>query len=81
MINGKGYIATGDNGSLISTVWEYEPTTDLWTQKTDFQGSARNNAVSFSINNRGFVATGKTGSQYIDDVWEFEPYAEDNEND
>ena len=32
-INGKGYIATGGQGTYGTIVWEYDPSTDLWDEK------------------------------------------------
>ena len=81
VINGYGYVSTGDNGSILSNTWEYNPTTDLWTKKTAFEGTGRTNAIGITINNRGFVLTGKTSSLYLDDVWEFHPFEEYEEND
>ena len=78
-INGKGYLATGGQ-STSKDVWEYNPKTDLWIQKTSFEGSARADAVGFAIGDLGYVATGKNGS-YFDDIWSFNPEAEYNKND
>ncbi len=87
VINGLGYLATGDySGGLNSYTWEYNPVTDRWTQRTSFEGSARTAAVGFSIDNRGFVLTGRGSSStstslYFDDMWEFKPRDEYNEYD
>lgn len=81
VINGLGYIATGDNTVVVSTVWEYDPATDLWKRKTDFEGAARSNALGMTVSNRGFVVTGKTGNTYLDDLWEFDPNATYNKYD
>jgi N-acetylneuraminic acid mutarotase len=79
-INGKGYVATG--GSTGKYVWEYDPTTDLWVERTSFEGSGRNYAVGFAIGNFGYVATGLYGSNtYLDDLWSFDPEAIVNLND
>ena len=80
-INGKGYIATGSVSGVSTVTWEYNPLTDFWTQKNNFEGSARESACAFSINNRGFVLTGNSGSQYFDDIWELKPNDELNEDD
>ena len=79
--NGKGYIATGSSSSVLATVWEYDPTTDLWTAKTNFEGTARADAVSFVVNNVGYIATGANSSYYLDDIWAFYPDATYNVND
>ncbi|HEX3008695.1 MAG TPA: kelch repeat-containing protein [Bacteroidales bacterium] len=75
----KGYITTGYSGSLSNTVWEYDPSTDLWKEKTSFEGSTRFEAVGFTINNRMFITTGSYGDQ-LDDTWEFKPAEEYDEN-
>ena len=80
-MNGLGYVVTGIRGSITNTVWEYDPITDFWTEKTSLEGAARRDAVSFSVNNRGFITTGRTGSSYFDDIWEFEPFEEEDEDD
>lgn len=79
-INGKGYLATGGQ-TTGSEVWEYNPATDLWVQKTSFEGSTRTDAVGFAIGNRGYVATGKSGTYYFDDIWGFDPDAVFNDKD
>ncbi len=79
VIDGKGYVALGTSGSLRTDYWVYYPEQDLWYGDTDddytpFEGSSRQNAVSFSTGTRGFIATGKSGSYVFDDVWELLPY-------
>ena len=80
-VNGKAYLATGGEGSAGNIVWEYDPAVDLWEQKTAFEGTGRADAVTFSIGNRGYVATGRNSSYYFDDIFAFDPSAEYNEND
>jgi N-acetylneuraminic acid mutarotase len=64
-IGDKGYVTLGSlNGSDVAFTWEYDFATDLWTEKTPYEGNARTGAVGFSLaspagpNRRGFVATG-----------------------
>ena len=78
--NGKGYLATGSSGSLLSTVWEYDPSTDLWEERTAFEGTTRTEAVGFSIGSRGYITTGRSSSYYLDDIWSFDPTAEYDED-
>lgn len=77
-MNGLGYIACGES---TKTIWEYNPATDLWNEKTALEGSGRTDAIGFSINERGFVLLGRSGSSYYDDVWEFKPQDEQNDDD
>lgn len=77
----KAYISTGIyNSSPMSTTWEYNPSTDLWTQKTQFEGASRRGAFGFSVGNRIFVACGTNGSSYYSDIWEFKPTEEYDAN-
>ncbi len=73
VVGGKAYVTTGIQGYVSSETWEYNATKDRWTQKTDFEGSARSGAVGFTIDNVGYVATGGNGSYSFDDVWTLEP--------
>jgi N-acetylneuraminic acid mutarotase len=66
----KGYITTGSyNGTDITYTWEYDFASDLWTEKTPYEGTARTGAVGFTLvqnvptiagqsSTRGFIATG-----------------------
>ncbi len=79
-IGNKGYVATGGQSTGVD-VWEYNPSTDLWIERTNFEGSSRADAVAFTIGNLGYLTTGKTGSYYFDDLWSFEPSATYEEDD
>ena len=74
-INGKGYVATGGTGSAETTVWAYDPTPDLWTEKTGLEATGRIEAVGFAIGDLGYITTGRDGSYIFDDLWGFEPDA------
>lgn len=84
-LNGKIYITLGISGSSNKSTWEYEPATDRWIQRTAFEGSARSDAVAFTLydgtRQRAFVATGGSSTNRYDDVWEFKPTEEKNDND
>lgn len=82
VMDSKAYVCTASATSIGSSVWEYDPSLDLWDEKTSFEGAARRDAVGFAINNVGYVTTGRSGtSGYFDDVWRFEPNAEQEDND
>lgn len=81
-INGLGYFTCGeDAGSGMTSTWEYDPSSDQWTERSSFEAGTRSEAVGFSLDNRGFVLTGKSGSYQYDDMWEFFPRDEYDEND
>lgn len=77
-MNGLGYIGCGEN---TRTIWEYNPSSDFWSEKTSLEGSARTDAIGFAINQRGFLLLGRTGSSYFDDAWEFKPNDEQSDDD
>ena len=77
-IDSKGYIGTGCIGpnyySYCKDFWEYDPTGNTWTQKTDFGGEARGSAVGFAIDAKGYIGTGKdTLYNSRKDLWEYDP--------
>lgn len=57
----KAYVGLGQGNSagFYNDFWEYDPSTEVWTQKADFIGSARRSAVGFSIDDIGYVGTGQ----------------------
>ncbi len=72
-MGGKAYLATGTGSAQV---WEWNPLTDRWKQKTDFEGTARYGAISFTINDIGYIATGRNSGASFNDCWYFEPYEE-----
>jgi len=77
-IGSKGYIGTG-YGNVYSNIpyrkdfWEYDPSTDSWTQKADFGGIARYFATGFSIGIKGYIGTGYSNTGPLKDFWEYNP--------
>ncbi|KAA5532326.1 galactose oxidase [Taibaiella lutea] len=67
------YLAGGNSSGLNGTVFAYDPSTDRWTQKTGFEGTIREGAVGFNLNNRGYIVTGNNSGSRFDDMWEFLP--------
>ncbi len=70
---GRAYLSTGQGSS---ETWEWNPLTDRWKQKTDFEGSSRYGGLGFTINDVGYISTGGNGSYSYNDLWYFEPYEE-----
>jgi N-acetylneuraminic acid mutarotase len=65
-INGKGYAGsgvtfTGSTANYTATdLWEFDPSTNLWTQKADMPDPCRSSAAAFSAMGGGYVTTGYT---------------------
>jgi N-acetylneuraminic acid mutarotase len=76
-IGTKGYIGTGtqDRSGVYyyQDFWEWDQTTDVWTQKANFGGSARSYAVGFSIGTKGYIGIGEDVNN-VDkkDFWEWD---------
>jgi len=77
-IGTKGYIGTGNDDSQSTNpredFWEFDPLLNSWTQKADFGGGVRSDAVGFSIGGKGYIGTGYDNISWIwKDFWEFDP--------
>jgi len=72
---GKGYVACGKIGSdaYIPEMWEYNPITDSWVERTPFPGGDRYQLVSFSLENKGYVGLGTDHDVFRKDFYEYDP--------
>ncbi|WP_282014188.1 Kelch repeat-containing protein [Marinifilum flexuosum] len=81
VINNKAYIVSGENN--MRQVWEYDPasitnTYNGWSRKKNlhkdnrWENVMRTQAVSFVINDKGYITTGHIG-KLLRDVWEYDP--------
>ncbi len=82
-IDGKGYITGGYYNGVLNDCWEYDPTTDLWTEKNKLESDivSRYSANSFVLNDVPFIVGGYSGSSYLDTYYYFQPNIDENEND
>lgn len=73
----KGYVVCGKNGSnaYLNELWEYNPGTDLWTERTPFPGGLRYQLISFAIEDRAYVGMGTDNDVYRKDIYEYNPAA------
>lgn len=80
-LNGYGYIACGTVGGTLSTVWQYDPSDDTWEAKTSFEGTSRQDPIVFSNGTQAFIGLGRTSTLYLDDLYEFFPFDEYDDED
>jgi len=78
-IGGKGYMglgeSTGDFPSQYKDWWEYDPSTNQWTQKGDFKRISK--VAVFVIGNKGYVCCGySSGNIYENQLWSYDPVAD-----
>jgi len=74
----KGYMGTGaadqNQTTLTSDMWEYNPTTDKWTQVDNYGGGVRMCSISFYTHNTAYVTCGvTTGNALTADLWKYTP--------
>ena len=73
-IGSKGYVGTGSNlSAYLKDFWEYDPATNVWTQKADIGGVARIGGTGFAIADKGYLGLGFNGANHLIDFWEFNP--------
>lgn len=85
IIDGKVYLLGGtNNGVLLIDIWQFDPESLSWTNKTPLTTDgqyanfklavARYDAVAFTVNNQGYIATGSNG-QYLTSTYQYDPTA------
>jgi N-acetylneuraminic acid mutarotase len=79
-IGNKGYVGCGGRigvtqSNYYKDFWEYDPSTNAWTQKANFGGAKRAVACGFSIGNKGYAGLGVNflTANYLD-FWEYDPF-------
>ena len=74
-INDKGYVCLGQGQTnpYFKDMWEYNHETEAWTQKADFIGTARRQAIGFSIDEFGYVGTGQDALGLCKDFFKYDP--------
>lgn len=79
-IGNKVYIGLGHyNGAgpniLFNDWWEYDPSTNSWSQKADYLGGDCYHATGFTMNNIAYVGTGRTsasGSTLVQNFYKYD---------
>lgn len=84
-IQGFGYVGTGidsvtataPGAIILNDFWQYDATSNSWTQKANFPGSFNSGiyfATAFSIDSKGYLCGGKRGpNNYTSELWEYKP--------
>jgi N-acetylneuraminic acid mutarotase len=61
---------------VITSCTKETTTTDIlgnWQRRSDFEGIARSEGVSFVIGDKAYVGTGYDGTVRLSDLWEYDP--------
>jgi N-acetylneuraminic acid mutarotase len=81
VVNGKAYVISGysyngSSGNYMQDVWQYDPTTDQWTQKANMPAAGRTDGASFAIGDKIYFGSGYNPTQLnviLNDFWEYTP--------
>jgi hypothetical protein len=71
----RGYICLGqgDTNPFFGDLWEFNEDTDAWTQKANYAGTARRQAVAFTIGDYAYVGTGIDANGLTKDMYRYDP--------
>lgn len=76
-LGSKGYICAGNNNASgpVNDLWEYDPVSDVWSQKADLPADKRETPIGFAIGNKGYVGLGLEYNNFtaLLDMWEYDP--------
>lgn len=79
-VNDRFFVSTGkyfrgdqNGGGLKSDICEYDPVRNVWYKRGNMPAPARENAVSFTINGKGYIGLGESENGLLNDLWCFEP--------
>ncbi len=75
---GLGHYNSGPSGNVVfMDFWQYDPSTDSWTQVADFGGGLRYHCADFTYDGKAYVFGGRDDfSSLYNDLWMYDP--EDN---
>jgi N-acetylneuraminic acid mutarotase len=72
-LNGLGYVATGFDGTnKLKDVWQFDPVANVWTPKNPFPGTARYDAIAFTIGANAYISCGYDDN-FLKDLWKYNP--------
>ncbi len=69
---GTGYSAVTPAGNKTD-FWTFDPKANSWTKMDSLNGVARQEATSFEIGGKGYIATGYGAASAQKDLWEYDP--------
>jgi len=70
-IGNYGYVGGGQQST--SSFYQYSPSNNTWIQKSNHPGGPRRGAVGFSMNGKGYMGLGISGSTYLNSFFEYNP--------
>lgn len=71
--DGSQWLKQNSLTALDSTIAVGHPTPDSWVQRANAGSTPRNNAVAFTIGNKGYIGTGGNAGNILKDFWSYDP--------
>jgi len=76
-IGNKGYMGLGHVNAtgniLYEDIWEYDPSSNTWTQKANYGGGLNYHAACFVVDNIAYVGGGRIPSgSYTNEFWKYD---------
>ena len=82
-IDSFGYVCLGSlpntmsGGYIYPTVlWQFNPYSNVWSQKANFPGYGREDAICFVIGSKAYIGLGDEDGVEYKDFWEYDPTAD-----
>lgn len=71
----KAYVCLGQTQTVayMKDLWEFNPQTETWSQKANFSGTARRQAVCFTTGNKAYLGTGEDATGLKKDFYVYNP--------
>jgi len=80
VVNNRFFVSTGRHfrgnltgGHVKSDIIEYNPELNVWYNRGNIPASGRENAITFTINGKGYIGFGENDTEILNDLWSFEP--------
>ncbi|MFT5817854.1 MAG: N-acetylneuraminic acid mutarotase [Lentimonas sp.] len=72
-VNGKAFFCLGiqANNGYSKKLWEFDPATEIWTQKTNYPGGGSAGCLSFVLGTKAYVGLGQSPSTKYSDFYEY----------
>ena len=79
-VNNRFFVSTGrffggnlTVGHLNPDILEYDAIHNIWYNRGEIPNGKRENAITFTINGKGYIGFGENDSAVLNDFWSFEP--------
>jgi len=75
VIGDSAYVLTGAaSGNLrYNDMYVFSLATNNWRKRASLPADARNGAIAFGINGKGYLCSGYNGANALNDCWEYDP--------